>query len=276
MAANYRYNRPLCGSQRKAVTGMIVDPWFYAVAIPAIIMVGLSKSGFLGGVAVIGVPLLALNVDPVQAAGILLPILIAMDVVGVWAYRGTYHRRSLVILLPAAVVGIFIGYLAAAVVSEAMVRLIVGVIAFVFTVDYWTGLRPRGEPGQGGRIIGIICGVIAGFTSFVSHAGSPPVQLYLLPQRFRSEVYAGTMVMFFASVNLIKVPPYFLLGQFSTENLSTSAVLLPLAPLSMLVGIRLVRWLPQEPFYRIAYAGLFLMSLKLMWDGAAGILAAWG
>lgn len=247
---------------------MISDPGFYAIAVPAVLLVGLSKGGFLGGMAVLGVPLLALVIPPVQAAAIMLPILIAMDVIGVWAYRRSFDKVNLMILVPAACLGIVVGWLTAAYVSEGHVRLIVGLVALAFTLDYWLGMRPQKAAPGPDALKGGFWGALAGFTSFVSHAGSPPLQMYMLPQRLERTVYVGTGVMFFALVNLIKVPPYFLLGQFSGENLATTGVLLPLAPLAMALGIFLVRRVPQEPFYRIAYGCLFLVSLKLIWDGA--------
>lgn len=251
---------------------MILDPAFYAIAIPAVLLVGLAKGGFLGGLAILGVPLLALVIPPVQAAAILLPILLAMDVIGVWAYRKSFDTANLIILVPAACVGIAVGWLTAAYVSESHVRLIVGLVALAFTLDHWLGIRPRQATPGPDPLKGGLLGVIAGFISFVSHAGSPPLQMYMLPQRLAHRLYVGTTVMFFALVNVIKVPPYFLLGQFSGENLATSAVLLPLVPPGMLLGIYLVQRVPQEPFYRIAYGCLFLVALKLIWDGAGALL----
>jgi len=251
---------------------MITDPVFYAIAVPAIIIVGLSKSGFLSGLAVLGVPLLALIIDPVQAAGIMLPILIAMDAVGVWTYRRDFDTHSLVLLMPAALAGIAVGYLTAAIVSESHVRLIVGVVAVAFTLDHWlrTGAAANGRAPR--PVLGAAAGTIAGFTSFVSHAGSPPVQMFLLPQRLATRIYAGTMAMFFAAINLLKVPPYLVLGQFDRENLLTAAVLAPLAPAAMVAGIWLVRHVPQKPFYRIAYLCLFAVGCKLIYDGVADLL----
>ena len=246
---------------------MITDPWFYVAAAPAIVIVGLSKGGFLSGLAILGVPLLALVISPVQAAGIMLPILISMDAIGIWAYRKSFDPANLKVLAPATVIGIAIGWATAAYVSEAHVRLIVGVIACAFTLDHWFGLRPQTSGQAPNRVTGALAATVAGFTSFVSHAGSPPVQMFLLPQRLPAMIYAGTMACLFAWINLVKVLPYFLLGQFNAENLSTTAVLLPLAPLAMLAGIWLVRRVPQEPFYRIAYGCLFAVSLKLIWDG---------
>jgi hypothetical protein len=251
---------------------MITDPWFYVAAVPAIAIVGLSKGGFLSGLSILGVPLLALIISPLQAAGIMLPILISMDAIGIWAYRKTFDAANLKVLAPATVLGIAIGWATAAYVSEAHVRLIVGIIACGFTLDYWLGLRPSRQGEAPNRLTGTVAATVAGFTSFVSHAGSPPVQMFLLPQRLPAMVYAGTMALLFAWINLVKVVPYFMLGQFSRENLSTTAALLPLAPLAMLAGIWLVRRLRQEPFYRIAYSCLFAVSLKLIWDGGRQVL----
>ncbi|GAB4235247.1 MAG: sulfite exporter TauE/SafE family protein [Methyloligellaceae bacterium] len=251
---------------------MITDPLFYAVAVPAVILVGLAKGGFVGALAMLGVPLISLVISPVQAAGILLPILIAMDVFALWTYRGVYHLENLRILIPAAVVGIAIGYLTAAYVSEGHVRLIVGVIALLFTLDYSIGWR--GEKTSGVSILkGGFWGAVAGFTSFVSHAGGPPVQMYLLPQRLKPRLFVGTCVIFFTVVNWIKVIPYALLGQLDTTNLTTSLVLAPLAPLSIFAGAWLVKTLKAETFYRYAYLAIFIISLKLIWDGASSFAA---
>jgi len=250
---------------------MITDPWFYLIAVPAIAIVGLAKGGFLSGMAVLGVPMLSLIISPVQAAGIMLPILISMDAIGVWAYRRSFDMANLKIMAPATVVGIAIGWATAAHVSEAHVRLIVGLVAFTFTLDYWLALRPHKTGQAPGKLTGSFWATLAGFTSFVSHAGSPPAQMFLLPQRLPNLIYAGTMAVLFAWINLVKVVPYYLLGQFSPGNLATTAVLLPLAPLAMIAGIRLVRRVRQEPFYRIAYGCLFVVSVKLIWDGGREI-----
>ncbi len=249
---------------------MITDPLFYAVAIPAILLVGLGKGGFVGPLAMLGVPLMSLVISPVQAAGILLPILIAMDVFALWAYRGVYDLPNLKIMLPAALMGIIIGWLTAAYVSDAHVRLIVGVVAILFTLDYWIGWRGAQTPGpsiaKGGFWI-----TIAGFTSFVSHAGGPPVHMYLLPQRMEPRLFVGTNVIFFTAVNWFKVLPYAALGQLGLDNLATSAALSPLAPISILTGAWLVKKMDVELFYKLAYVMIFVISIKLIWDGVSAI-----
>lgn len=251
---------------------MITDPWFFAVAIPAIVLTGLSKGGFLGGVGGLAVPLMSLVISPVQAAGIMLPILIAMDWIGVWAYRRDWSGPNLKIILPAATVGIMVGWATAAYVTEAHVRLLVGLIGALFTIDHWLKLRPRQIAPGPNLAKGSVWGALSGFTSFVSHTGGPPFAVYMLPQKLPNAVYAGTAVMFFTVVNLLKVPPYLFLGQFNAANLKTVAVLLPLAPLAMLGGVWLTRHVPQEPFYKIAYSCLFVISVKLVWDGLRALI----
>ncbi len=250
---------------------MITDPYFYAAAIPAVIMVGLAKGGFVGALAMLGVPLMALVISPVQAAGILLPILIAMDVFALWVYRRVYHLANLKILIPAAILGIAIGWLTAAQVSSAHVKIIVGVIALLFTLDHWIGWRADRANGPN-LAKGAFWGAIAGFTSFVSHAGGAPLHMYLLPQRLEPRLFVGTGVIFFTAVNWIKVIPYAALGQLDTTNLMTSLVLAPLAPLAIFSGAWLVKVVKGDTFYRLAYIGIFVISLKLIWDGGQAVL----
>ncbi|KUO68530.1 MAG: hypothetical protein APF80_07545 [Alphaproteobacteria bacterium BRH_c36] len=251
---------------------MITEPAFYAVAVPAVILTGLAKGGFLGALGGFSVPLISLVISPIEAAGIMLPILIAMDMVGLAAYRGEYDRKNLVILLPAALAGIAIGWATAAYVTEAHVRLIVGLVGFVFAARYWLQRAPHAPLPGPDRLKGMFWGTVAGFTSFVSHTGAPPFQVYMLPQRLPNALYAGTGVIFFATVNMVKVIPYAALGQFSAANLSTVAVLMPLAPIAMLAGVWLTRRVPQGPFYAVLHAGLLIVSAKLIYDALGTLL----
>ncbi|MGI9382684.1 MAG: sulfite exporter TauE/SafE family protein [Methyloligellaceae bacterium] len=251
---------------------MITDPLFYAVAVPAVILMGLAKGGFMGALGMLAVPLMALVVSPIQAAGILLPILLAMDVFALWAYRRIWDAANLKILVPGAVVGVGVGWITAEHVSDAHVRFIVGVVALLFSLDYWLAWRSA-ETGRPRSLAGSFWGAVAGFTSFVSHAGGPPLHMYLLPQRLPPPLFAGTSVVFFTAVNWLKVIPYAALGQLNASNLTTSLLLAPLAPLSIFAGVWLVRVIKPDIFYRLAYLLVFLVSLKLIWDGVSGILA---
>lgn len=248
---------------------LIDDPWFYAVAIPAVIFVGLSKGGLGGAMALIGVPLMSLVTSPVQAAAIMLPILIVMDIVGLWTWRGVYDTTTLKIMLPAGIVGIAIGWLTAAWVTAAQVRMLVGVIAVLFVADF---LRKRlfrhdTRPHPHDPVRGGFWGVIAGLTSFVSHAGGPPYQFYTLPLGLDPKVFVGTSVIFFAIVNAVKLVPYYLLGEFGMTNLSTSFVLMPIAPFATLAGAWVVRRMDREVFYPFMYTMVAIVGAKLIYDG---------
>jgi uncharacterized protein len=258
---------------------MMTDPFFYAAAIPAVIMVGLSKGGFGGAMALMGVPLMALTISPVQAAAILLPILIVMDMVSLWTWRSQKDNQTLVIMVPGALIGIAIGWATAAWVTAPMIRLIVGAVALWFVWRYvvqnLTAARNGGKHEARGHrpVQGIFWGTLAGFTSFVSHAGGPPYQIYTLPLRQDPKTYTGTSVRFFAIINAIKLVPYFALGQFDTTNLSTSLVLAPLAPVATLAGAFIVRRMKPDIFYPFMYVMVFLAALKLIWDGTIHLLA---
>lgn len=253
---------------------MLSQPSFYAAAIPAVILLGLSKGGF-AGLGVLGMPLMALTIPPVQAAAITLPILMVQDAFSVWAYRRNWDRTNLKILLPGAVVGIVLAFLLASKVPDAAVALVLGIISIVFALRRFLGGRGTSGPPPTAalnRPAGWFWGAVAGFTSMVAHAGGPPFQIYVIPQKLPRDLFVGTGVMFFALVNLIKVPPYIALGQFTRENLLTSAVMFPLAIASTWAGVWLVRRVSGERFYDIVYVLLLLLGGKLVFDGARWLL----
>jgi uncharacterized membrane protein YfcA len=252
---------------------LLSDPWFYVVAVPAVILVGLSKGGFAGGVGFVGVPLMALVISPVQAAAILLPILCVMDLAALWTWRGVFDRKVLTDMLPGSLIGIALGWLLAASVTVAMIRLVVGLVAITF-VGRWVYLSLRhgnNHASAPNRIAAAFWGTVSGFTSFVAHVGGPPFQVYALPLRLDPKVLSGTTAIFFAITNAIKLVPYFALGQFDTTNLAASAVLMPLAPLATLAGAWLVRRMKPEVFYPLTYTTVGLIGAKLIWDAAQNL-----
>ncbi len=250
---------------------LLYDPWFYAAAVPAVIFAGLSKGG-LGGLGQLGVPFLALAVSPVQGAAIMLPILIVMDMVSLWSWRSFRDVATLKIMLPGAMLGIFIGYLTAKIVSDSTVALIVGLLGLWFAVRYILPSKIlSGEGARHNAASGSFWGVIAGFTSFVAHAGGAPYQIYTLPLKQDPKTYTGTSTIFFAVVNVVKLIPYFALGQFDATNLSLSAVLFPLAIVSTMAGAWIVARLRAEVFYPFMLGMLAIVSLKLVYDGATAL-----
>lgn len=253
---------------------LLTDPLFYAAAIPAVVFVGLSKGG-LGGLGQLGVPFLALVMSPVQSAAIMLPILIVMDIVSLWSWRGFRDPVTLRIMLPGAMIGIFIGYLTARAVSDDAVTLIVGLIGLWFAIR---SMMPTGAVRGLGRPhnipVGSFWGGVAGFTSFVAHAGGAPYQIYTMPLKQDPKLYTGTSTVFFAIVNAVKLIPYFALGQFDATNLSLSAVMFPLAVASTMAGAWIVARMRAEVFYPYMIGMLLLVSAKLSWDGAVA-LSGW-
>jgi uncharacterized membrane protein YfcA len=246
---------------------LISDPLFYAVAIPAILLVGISKGGFGGGVGLIGTPMVALVTTPTRAAAILLPILCAMDIVGVIAYRRSWDPVNMRILVPGAIVGILLGTATFRFLDEHLIRLLIGALALVFVLRHRFQREPAAEPTPPDRRAGSLWGALSGFTSFVAHAGGPPLSVYLLPQRMDKTLFVGTTVIYFAVVNYVKLIPYSLLGQFSGENLLTSLLLSPLAPLGMRLGIWLHGRINEKLFYQTVYLMLAVVGLKLVYDG---------
>jgi uncharacterized membrane protein YfcA len=244
---------------------MLEDPIFWVSAVTAVIITGISKGGF-GGLALFAVPLMALSISPIQAASIMLPILIVMDWVSGWNYRKSFDKSLLFRMLPAAILGIGIGWALAGFVTDNAVRIIVGLIAIAFPLYNWFGSKSGLDAIKDSKPAAHIAGALAGFTSFIAHAGGPPFQAYAIPQGLPHRIYAGTAVMFFFIVNAVKLGPYAALGQLEVSNLTISAMLLPIAPIGVLIGVWLIKRVDGVLFYRIMYGLIFITGLKLLWD----------
>jgi uncharacterized membrane protein YfcA len=212
-------------------------------------------------------PLVALVLPPLQAVAILLPILLVQDAISVWVYRRAWSGWNLKVLTPGAVIGVAIAWLLAAHVSDAFVRFAIGLTGIGFSLNTWLSRFPeRAERPTAAS--GVFWGALSGFTSTSAQVGAPPFQVHILPQRLDKMTLVGTTTIFFASVNLMKIIPYFSLGQFSSEGLSLTLTLLPLAIGSNFLGIWMVRRTPTEVFYRVAHILVFLVSLALLLQGA--------
>jgi uncharacterized protein len=250
---------------------MLNDPLFYLVAIPAVMLMGLAKGGF-AGVGAMAMPLLALVISPIQAAAILLPLLIVQDAVGIWAFRKSWDRDVLALLIPFATLGILLGYLLAAKVSATAVLAALGMIAILFaTYRLWTSRGGRvPTPSNAPSWLGAVLGVITGFTSQVAHAGQPVFQMWVLPKGLPPATLVGTTAIFFGAINWLKVPAYFALGQFTHENLISAAVLMPIAIISTLAGVRLVRRVQPAKFYTFIYLLMIVVGVQLLWEALSG------
>ncbi len=245
---------------------------FFLVSAFAILLTGVSKSGFGGGLGVMAVPLMSLFVAPQFAAAVMMPILLTMDVLIVWRYRWTWDRRIVFGLLPAALIGLVLGNVTFQFMNADVIRLLIGLLAAVFVIQFLVNRHADRQPGRTPQIVVWSFGILSGFASFVAHAGGPPIKGYLLQQKLDKTWFVGTNTVFFFSLNLIKTIAYGATGTMTVQSLQTSLALAPLLVLGVFVGTRLHAFIKQEVFVVIVYGFLALTAIKLLTDS---ILAFW-
>ena len=245
---------------------IITDPLFYAVTIPAVLLLGISKSGFGAGFGSLAVPVMALAVTVPQAVAILMPVLLLMDLLGLAVFRKNFDKKLLKFLIPFALLGTVIGALLFKALDSHLVAGIVGGFTLLFLAQRLL-FPPQPDSPPPPKWLGAILTTTSGFTSFVAHAGGPPLNAYVIPLRIPPLQFTATMAILFFVVNLSKWIPYAWLGLLDLRNMSTSLVLLPLAPLGVWVGVRIAKHIKERLFYRILYGGMFLTGCKLVWDG---------
>lgn len=251
---------------------MIDDPLFYLAAIPAVLLYGMAKGGLGGAAGALAVPLMTLSVDPLTAASILLPIICVMDIHVLYLYRGDFDRPSIKIIVPAALVGVGVASMFMGALSMDYLRILVGAIAVAFCLQYWL-FRGASDDLLGTNASGYFWGIVGGFTSTHIHAGGPPVSVYLLSKKLDKLTLVGTLGIFFAILNFVKLIPYTYLSQFNRQSLITSLILLPLAPLGVRIGYWLIRRLEPTVIYRTIYVLLFISGAKLLYDGTVASLS---
>lgn len=244
--------------------------WFWVAAVAAASAIGMGKGG-LPLVGMLAVPIMALVMSPVVAAGLLLPVYVVSDMFGLYAYRQAFDRRVLAIVLPGAVLGVGIGWATASFVPEAAVTLLVGIIGLAFGLNLILRRKTETKLRRAEVAPGLFWGTISGFTSFVSHAGAPPYQVYVLPLGLTKAVFAGTSTIAFAVINAVKLVPYYALGQLTSGSLKAAAILSVPAALAVFAGVRVVKWLPEKLFFQIIAWALLVISVKLIWDGWTGL-----
>lgn len=242
---------------------MIFDGFFWLASLAAL-LVGLAKGG-LPTIGMVAVPVLSLVMSPVKAAVMLLPIYVISDMVSVWLYRKHFSMPNLKILVPASILGVFIGWLTASMTSDTAVKLLIGVIGIAFCLNIWLRRTPQATQGADLKK-GVFWGVITGFTSFICHAGAPPFQMYVLPQRLPKVEFAGTATMLFTIVNLAKVLPYQQLNPYTSADLIQAMWLIPSALIGTFAGAYLTRRIADVWFFRFVQFGLFAISVKLIVD----------
>ena len=246
---------------------MITDPLFWALAVTAVLIAGISKGGFGGGVGIIAVPMMSMAISPIEAAAIMLPILCVMDAVGWWGYRNRWYRPHMGKLLIAAMVGSAIGAVTFRMMDENAIRLLVGVLAIGFPIYQRSGIATRVYSKPPSPQAGMFWCALSGYTSFIIHAGMPPFAIYLLGLKLEKAIYVGTTVVFFAIVNYAKILPYWWLDLLNAGNMTTAAILIPLAPIGIWIGMWLRDRVPQGIFYDLVHLSLVATGAKLVYDG---------
>lgn len=244
---------------------LITDPFFYAVSIPAVLLLGISKSGFGAGFGSLAVPMMALAVTVPQAAAILMPVLLVMDLLGMAAFRKDVDRALLRFLLPWGLAGIGVGGVLFRLLDAHLVAGIVGLCTLLFLAQRLL-FPPRADSPPPPRWLGALLTATSGFTSFIAHAGGPPINAYVIPLKLRPVLFTGTMAFFFFFINLSKWIPYAWLGLLDLRNMATSLALLPFAPIGVWIGVRIAHRINPTLFYRLVYLGMFLTGVKLVWD----------
>jgi hypothetical protein len=242
------------------------DPLFYILAAIAVILVGLGKGGF-SGLGSAAMPVMTLAIDPISGAAILLPLFIVQDVVGVWSFRRSIDWRMLGWTLPGCALGIFLGWLLAANVAVWVVEAAVGAIALVFGINQLATKSGAGVALKKPQpdAVGLFWGSLSGFTSQVALAGGPPFQVWALSRKLPRDVFVGTNALFFAASNWLKVPAFIALGQFTERNAALTGIFLPLAIISTLAGVWLVRRVSPARFVIVINLLMIAVGAKLLW-----------
>lgn len=254
---------------------MPTDPAFYAIGYTAVLIMSLAKGAFGGGLAVLGVPLLALVVDPITATIMMAPIVSAMDPFGIWAYPPrTWSWPDLRWMLPGIFIGLGIGALFVAYVDPRLVALAIASVTLWFTGRWLLVDRKvvtESRPVQPAKAV--ICSALSGFATFISHGGNPPVAWYLLPRGLPKTIYAGTLIALFLFSNQVKLALYFWLTAHNPATLLMALVLMPAIPLGVWLGRRLHDRLDEQKLYLFFYLLLGATGLKLFIDSVRALAA---
>ena len=249
---------------------LFLDPAFVAVAVVAVLLAGISKSGFGGAMGGLSVPLMSLLITTPQAAAIMLPILLVMDAFGLLVFRGQGDAANLRIIIPGALLGILFGALTFHLVDPRWIKGVIGLEAALFGLDRLRNVSVAQQTLPPALARGLFWSSISGFTSFISHAGGPPILQYLLPQGMDRVRMVGTTVIYFSLVNFVKLVPYGVLGLLDLSNLTSALLLLPVAPVGYWLGLKLLKGLPQAPFNLAIALAMLATGLKLIADALFG------
>ncbi|MEP5728432.1 MAG: sulfite exporter TauE/SafE family protein [Sulfitobacter sp.] len=248
---------------------LILDINFFMIAGPAVLFAGVSKGGFGSGASFAAAAVLALVVDPGLALGVLLPLLMVIDAFALKPYWGKWSLPDAKLLVLGGLPGVLCGALLFQVTSDDGMRLLIGAVAVGFVL--WQVSRGTWLSRFASRRMpdwsGIFWGMVAGFTTFVSHAGGPPAAVFLLSRGLNKTEYQATTVLVFWVLNIAKFVPYAMLGMFTAQTFLANAVLAPFAIVGTLIGVKANRIISERFFFGVTYVLLLITGTKLIWDG---------
>ena len=236
----------------------------YIISAIGVFIFGIAKGGFAGPISLLAVPLMSLSMSPMKAAGILLPLLVIMDIIAIYIFWKKWDLKILKIIVPASMIGIFFGAFTFQYTSENQIRLIVGIITILFVIISVVQknnllLKPTNKKGY-------FWASTSGYTSFLIHAGAPPMNFYMLPLKLDKITYIGTATYAFFIINIVKLIPYYFLDLLAPSNLKISISLVPIAVISVVIGYHLQKKISEKIFFNLIYILLFIAGLKLIYD----------
>lgn len=237
----------------------------------AVLITGISKGGFSGAFGIIAVPLISLHVSPIKAAAIMLPVLCIMDIFTVQKFWKKWDTNAVKQSIPSAILGIIVGTIMASWVSEPMLKIIIGLVALGFVTNTWLAARRLTPKGPLGTLASGFWCALGGFTSFISHAGGPPISVFLLRLNLNKTTYVASAALIFAAINYVKLIPYVWLGQLDTDLLVYSLAFAPIAFIGVQIGAWLHYKINGKLFFKLMYALLVVTGIKLLWDGGSGL-----
>lgn len=243
---------------------MIDSLLFMVVAPIAVMFAGISKAGFGSGAAFASAVLLALILPPAQALGLMLPLLMLVDLMTLRPYWGRWSWLDAKVLILGALPGVVAGVALFRVANDDVLRLLIGAVSLAFVA--WQLWPRKAIAAQLPVGAGVIAGGVAGFTSFVSHAGGPPAAVYLLSRGLNKTSYQATTVLVFWAINIAKFVPYAFLGVFTLETVKAGILLAPFACLGAYIGVKAHHAVSERVFFFVTYILLSVTGVKLIYD----------
>jgi len=256
---------------------------FYFATAFGVILMGISKSGFGAGIGFLAVPLIASQSNVNIALALLLPILVATDLMGLRIYLKHFDKNMMKLILPAGIVGTLLGVIFFKQITPAMLSISIGIFTLLFLVQrLWMTQKLRGQSSierashanfsfthlsKKGKWVGRLLAMTSGFTSFIAHNGGPPMTAFLITRKLDPIVYTATLGVFFTAINFSKWIPYGYLGLIDFNGMAIALVFLPLVPIGVHLGFYAAKKIPQATYYKIVYVSMFLGGVKMIWDG---------